>query len=240
MRIPATTMALATLAALLGGIWASGCTGLSTDCELNLTCPPPPKCSGLYIPGPCDACMQSSCCKELADCAADGTCLNGCIYSLWPAFPGCDPGTTKALDTIRGCMASKCSPACDPKDQCNPVTNAGCGGGMEVCDAVYPGMFACIGAGMAQACQPCDVDIGPFCAPGLRCHDLSHQCAHFCCNDMDCGTGRCELDQVKAFGDPLAIPGLMVGICVNMAGTAPSCDAPMMSPSMGTCITDFP
>jgi hypothetical protein len=249
MRIPAaTTMALATLAALLGGVWASGCTGLSTDCDLNLTCPPtappppPPMCSGFYIPGDCDTCLQSSCCQELADCAANGVCLDGCIFGLWPAFAGCDAGNTKTtLDALKACMAGKCSPACNPKDMCNPVTNVGCGPA-EACDAVYPGMFACIpGFGMpAQLCAACNLNGGPYCGPGLRCDDASQKCARYCCNDMDCGTGRCELDPVKAIGAPLAIPGLMVGVCVTMAGTGPSCDAPMMSSSMGTCVTDFP
>src|SRR6185503_11843002 len=113
---------------------------------------------------------------------------NECIFGLWPIHPECTAGNTKTrLDALASCMASKCSPACNPKDQCNPVTNAGCGPG-ESCDAVYPGMFACLpGFGMAAAiCQPCNIDSGPYCAPGLRCNDASQTCARFCCNDGDC------------------------------------------------------
>lgn len=250
MRLSATLMALSLIGATAAGIWASGCTEYSTDCDLNLTCPPAPPppapvCAGLYIPGDCNDCLQKSCCQELSDCSTDtnGLCLNACIFGLWPALPECSTGQTKMrLDTLKACMANKCSPACDPKDMCNPVTNGGCNPSTAACDAVYPGMFACVDlyGAPAQACQPCDIEAGPYCGGGLRCHPTLHQCGHFCCNDMDCGTGRCELDPVKAIGATLAVPDQSVGICVTMDGTGIACDAPMMSPSMGICITDHP
>jgi hypothetical protein len=245
-------MALVTLAALACGIWASGCNGLSGDCELNLTCPTAttttttmmPKCSGFLPAGSCDTCVQGACCQELQDCALDNTCLNGCLFNVWPSPDECNAGKTKMLlDAFAACMAKSCPTDCRATDQCNPVTNNGCETAKEVaCDAGWPGEFVCLPpyGTPAQLCETCDNIFGPYCGPGLRCHEGSHKCARYCCTDADCGSGTCVTDPAVVFTKPLAVMGDNVGLCLDAGKTMPACDAPMMAASMGSCVAGYP
>ena len=93
----------------------------------------------------------------------------------------------------------------------------------EACDASADG-FVCFPApNDTELCGTCSNANGPFCLAGSTC--LEDKCAHYCCDDGDCGTGTCD----KALlGDP------NVGVCVDDMGAA-ACDAPVMSPSGGTC-----
>lgn len=249
MRQPATAMALVALATLAGSVWASGCTGLVNDCELNLNCPssappaPPPSCEGLYFSPTCDSCLKSACCQELSDCEDNNACMGLCAFGFLPLPPECSQGKTKeSFDSLAQCMQGKCPTECAPTDRCNPVTNNGCyADDGEGCELVFPGTFVCVPAGSpAQVCEACDILAGPYCGPGLRCFGEPSKCARYCCDDMDCGTGRCELDQVKAFGGPLAIDADKIGVCVDMAASpAAACDAPAMPPSNGLCFGGF-
>lgn len=56
------------------------------------------------------------------------------------------------------------------------------------------------------------------------------RCARFCCNDADCGSGKCNK---TINGEP------KVGVCVDATNLA-ACDAPATSPSGGSCGAGFP
>jgi hypothetical protein len=110
------------------------------------------------------------------------------------------------VDPVDACAAANCTDACGPP-QCNPVTNEGCDTAMgEACDYTGAGFTCFPPPNNTPVCDACDIDMGPFCAPGERC--LSDGgCARYCCDDGDCGTGRCDKFQ-------LFIPQ-GVGVCVK-------------------------
>src|SRR5688572_25130416 len=112
MRAPATAMSLTTLALLALGVWASGCTDLSNDCELNLNCAPtapPVECDGKFFPGACDDCLKSKCCGELSNCDADGACMYSCVFGVLPSPPECvSPGTATLLGAYEKCLDTNC------------------------------------------------------------------------------------------------------------------------------------
>ena len=108
MRFTAAAMALSTLGALLGAAW--GCTGLSKDCELNLTCPATgaasatgtgtstgtgtgggdggTSCIDVFTAGDCNTCLEASCCQPIIDCKEDAHCLY-CLNSIITNDPLC-------------------------------------------------------------------------------------------------------------------------------------------------------
>jgi hypothetical protein len=251
LRLPAAALALSALFALASGYGAVGCTDLSTDCDLNLTCgppPDPPSCNDYYFGGVCDTCMKASCCKELDECDEDGACIGGCVFGVLPSPPVCSaPPTSELLGALAKCQADNCAVQCAPMDQCNPVTGNGCPSVDFSCELVYPGMFVCIPpyGVVSKLCQTCSYEMPPYCGAGFRCLPgmSSTVCARYCCTDADCGaTGRCELDPMKAFGAQLAVPGDVVGVCVSTATpTDAACDMlPEPPPSGGTCFGGFP
>lgn len=244
-------MALGMLSALAFSAWASGCTGLSDDCELNLNCVPNqasttssgPECSGTFFSATCDGCLRAACCQALGECADDDACMYSCAFGVLPSPPECSMAPTATrFQNLTECMKTTCMEACAPPDQCNPVTNAGCAPDGSQCDLVNPGMFVCFPPfGTPGAlCAACDNLKGPFCGPGLRCHPTSHTCARFCCTDADCGTGRCELNQTLALGATPWSPEDKVGLCVTQDGSTCSPDAAAVSVSGGTCFAGFP
>lgn len=270
MRFTAAAMVLSTLGALVGAAWAAGCTGLSKDCELNLTCPTSSAassssgagtggadggaaCHGVFVAGTCNTCLEASCCQEIVDCKNDAHCLH-CLNTITPNDPLCTGASTqKTVNAFVGCESVHCTKACVAKDICNPITNDGCGTDGSTCDASgNPATFQCFPPpNNAQLCGACDGSKGPYCAPGLHCYGGT--CARYCCAGSDCGTGVCELDPVVAFGVALSIAGDAAGICLKMlvpdggadggpdgGGASPACDAPATSTSKGSCVPGHP
>jgi hypothetical protein len=115
--------------------------------------------------------------------------------------------------------------------QCNPVTNAGCKTG-EACDASENNTFVCFPPpNDSGVCVTCDNKAGPFCKGGYGC-SASNGCAKYCCDDGDCGTGKC----VKEGQDGPLWGGIGAGVCLDDMGKA-ACDAPDVAPSAGSCVT---
>lgn len=180
-------------------------------------------CSMFFMnPNACGTCTQDKCCTELLDCQKDAEC-NDCLTN-----PNADPATCNAnaqIKAIGTCQTDSCMTECTPA-QCNPITNDMCDSAAgEACDLSQNG-YGCFPApNDVKICGTCDNMKGPFCEAGNHC--IGTQCAHYCCDDGDCGTGTCNKDILK---DP------MVGVCVDKAdATKPACDAPAVSPSKGSC-----
>lgn len=251
MRLSSIAIALGSISLLGLFLWASGCSNLSDDCELNLNCPAvfidKPNCSKVIFPGDCDVCLQTSCCPEMAACIAQGNCVNACMGSVLPNLTQCTELDGSLKDTFvpaTQCLKSKCADQCTLADECNPVTHNGCTVIGSSCDLLYPGYFRCFDPDgtPAKICEKCDFQETPFCDSGLRCHPVTKTCARYCCNDSDCGTGRCETDPMLAFGAEVSRADNKVGICVNKSPMpdGPACDAPAISPSLGACFAGFP
>ncbi len=128
-------------------------------------------------------------------------------------------------------------------NSCNPVTNAPCDSGKgQACDASFSMQsgftgFKCYDPpNDAKLCGTCDGSKGPFCAGTLTCSvsaNFGGKCMRYCCNDMDCGTGKCLTTSMN--GDLFTgAPG--VGVCTDAAMKASSCDAPAMAKSNGSCV----
>lgn len=253
MRVSSMAMAFGTTLLLGFFLWASGCSDLSDDCELNLNCTlnENKACSKVIYPVECDKCLQTSCCPEMAACIALPDCLGYCFNNVLPAPELCTSfaGDLKnVFGAANQCLTTTCATACILPDTCNPVTHNGCPEVGSSCDLAYPGRFYCFDPPPApqmpaQICQPCDFHEFPYCGSGLRCHPNSKTCARYCCDDSDCGTGRCELDPLLALGAKPLNPDDKVGICVNKDPTKlePACDAPpaTMAPSKGVCFAGF-
>lgn len=250
MRMSSLAMALGSSTMLGFFLWASGCNDLTDNCKLNLDCDTvyvtKPNCTQPIFPGECDACLQNSCCEEIAGCIANSTCMSICVGNILPSPPECTmvAANKSTFDAVTNCMKTNCSDVCPPEDKCNPVTHNGCMSDGSSCDLAYPGIFGCyLAVGTpAGLCEPCQFQQQPYCGSGLRCHPATKTCARYCCSDADCGTGRCELDQMLAFGAEIARPENKVGLCVTMAtmNPGPACDAPLMPMSDGSCFAGFP
>jgi hypothetical protein len=249
--------------------WVAGCSDLSNDCALNLTCvesaaasggsgqgggaadagsghdagDASAACHGLFSPGACTTCLEGSCCAEIAACTADDKCF-ACYTGQVDTSQCHAPATESALQGIVGCQAAKCTEACAPSDSCNPVTNAGCTAAGSACDIGASGGFECFPPPNATPlCAACDPPNGKFCAGGMMCLFGAAKCFKYCCDDADCGTGTCWKNQTVIFGAPLALASDTPGICVTSVpdgGPAePACDAPPTSPSAGSCVGGY-
>ncbi len=246
MRL-STVLSLTVISVLGLFLWATGCSDLSEDCELNLNCASVQQadCSKPVFLGACDDCLHAQCCPEVADCVKNETCLDYCVNNLLPSPPECteiDGSLKQTFGALTQCMNTKCADKCPPADRCNPVTNNGCAMD-DWCDIAYPGSFACFSSSntLATLCQACDLNVGPLCAAGMRCHPTAKKCAKYCCTDADCGTGRCELDQMTVFGVELPMTNA-VGLCMDDADpmvVTPACDAPATPMSDGSCFTGY-
>jgi hypothetical protein len=229
--------------------WMVGCSDLQEDCELLVNCPqtitppPPPQCEGQIFSATCDPCMQANCCQEVSDCLGSTPCGTYCMFGIMPAPAECNAGQTGQLfGNLATCIQTKCATECGATSYCNPVTHAGCPNDGTQCELVFPGIFACVppSGAPAQVCQSCNFGMGPYCGSGLRCEVTTLQCARYCCSDLDCGTGRCELNQNAVFGYSTLNPAEMVGLCLILDGTTPACDAPgIPPPSGGTCFSGY-
>jgi hypothetical protein len=112
-----------------------------------------------------------------------------------------------AINAINTCSTMCCQAQCAPP--CNPVTNQGCNAAnMEACDTDGNGGFACFATPMGvDICAACDEMMGPFCNPGMTC--LGGECAHYCCNDGDCGAmATCDMTVGPTDNE------MKVGVCV--------------------------
>jgi hypothetical protein len=97
---------------------------------------------------------------------------------------------------------------------CNPVTNAGCEGAGQACDANNQGGFNCFDPpNDAALCAACDASAGPFCVAGATCigEPPAATCAKYCCDDGDCGDGTCI--KVDANNDPAFPAAPDLGFC---------------------------
>jgi hypothetical protein len=99
--------------------------------------------------------------------------------------------------------------ACFTGQGCNPVTAEPCGG--LACDRIGEGdVFECVdsslvcsqpsmevwcqeGTDFVGLCDSCrnESKFGPYCGPTLGCL-TSGECARYCCDDGDCGSGHCD------------------------------------------------
>lgn len=186
-------------------------------------------CSGLTNGSDCGLCVEMSCCTDLSACLGDQNCTD-CLSG---AGTGCD--TDALVMALTACQTANCDTPCNPKSECNPVTNEGCTGAGEACDLSGSGVYVCFPPpNDAAMCADCSNSAGPFCAPGFHCNEDMNggKCTHYCCTNADCGTGTCDMTTVM-------LPN-GVGICVGMAdggATLASCDSPATPPSGGTCFT---
>jgi hypothetical protein len=186
-------------------------------------------CSGTFTnPTECQTCAEDMCCQELTDCQADAEC-NDCFTN-----PNADPAVCDAnalLMAIGSCGGSLCADQCKAASTCNPISNEGCDSAAgQACDLASSGGYQCFDPPNDVAlCGTCSNMNGPFCAAGTHCLEdaAGGTCAHYCCDDGDCGTGTCNKDIIM---DP------NVGVCIDAAMKA-ACDAPVMSPSNGSCVT---
>lgn len=108
----------------------------------------------------------------------------------WVAALDCTPEEAGLDDVTPLGFTKRCIRL--PKAPCNPLTNAGCDASRgEACDLDLGGTaLVCYPApNLVASGGACDLDAGPFCAPGLRCDD--GVCAAYCCTDADCGGGLC-------------------------------------------------
>ena len=77
-------------------------------CSSSLSCSAVPKCGYDMEPGDCASCIESSCCQEETDCAADGQCYV-CLKNN-DADPEC--ATNAARKKLATCAATKCKTEC--------------------------------------------------------------------------------------------------------------------------------
>lgn len=174
----------------------------------------------------CEACVEASCCAEASACYGDADC-DGCITGTALDPTKCAPGSTPAYDALEACVGASCKAVCTVMPACNPVTNEGCDAAKgEACDVGMDGFdcFAPPPSNDTALCAACD-DQGAACLPGSTC--LAMKCTRYCCDDGDCGTGKCDMTQIAM--------GFGVGVCLS--GAAPACDAPAVAPSHGACFT---
>ncbi len=72
---------------------------------------------------------------------------------------------------------------------CNPISNAGCPAG-KVCFSNFSDSTCySLGPNPQISCGDCSID---GCASGFACGGDEPQCIKYCCDDGDCGSGRCE------------------------------------------------
>jgi hypothetical protein len=213
-------------------------TGGSTSGSVGSTGTGGLDCTGILKQGACDDCLRASCCQTYADCAADTSCDN-CLFQGSTDAVCMDAATTALSAPFLSCAQASCSsecfpppppdPACDAPavspsmgscytdPGCNPVTNAGCQPG-EACDGNDKGGFQCFGspANTALICGDCD-DANIACACGGTCGGVNNQCIKFCCDDGDCGSGKCVKGGTTNSRD--------VGVCIVSPGIDGGTDA---------------
>lgn len=194
-----------------------------------------PDCTGI-ISGDCGACLETSCCAELAEDGGAGTdpafiacaqmsCNDECFPTPFPiqcTVPTPSPSMGTCV-TIGG------------GNTCNPITQEGCSGAGAACDIGQNG-FQCYPDGNTHAlCESCGdaAADGNYCQPGLACVS---KCARYCCDDSDCGTGTCTKVDGSA---PLFATAPGLGLCQEGTMTSTtSSTAVSSSASTGSSSSD--
>lgn len=202
-----------------GGTTMSTTTTTTTSSTSSSSSSSSTGCTGLAPTGDCATCSEGACCAEIADCNT----YDGCIDCIFNDGDCSDPTIQDSATALLTCLVGNCKSECGPPP-CNPVTNEPCDTASgEACDFGSYG-YQCYAPPNTQGlCDPCGSADG-YCAGGLTCDGT---CAKFCCDDGDCGTGTCNKEVT---GDPA------VGVCYD-ANMMPVCDAPLESPSGGSCVT---
>jgi hypothetical protein len=157
----------------------------------------------------CGKCLESQCCKQLADSGGDP--LDGMlVYCSAQACPECMAigGPFPAHPSCTMPPAVPSGGECVQRGggiECNPVTNEGCGLG-AVCDVALGG-FACYTSGnVHDLCDHCGEGDDDYCKARMTCGGDDSACYRFCCTDDDCAGGaKC------ATGEFETAPG--VGLC---------------------------
>lgn len=195
-----------------------------------------PDCTGLGegFGDPCGPCLETNCCAELVVDGGTGMDpdLVACAQASCDAE--CFPPPTAPFPIE--CTVPTPSPsvgACvtlDAKNTCNPVTNEGCTAAGAACDGNGDG-FECFPDMNTHAiCDMCGSasSDGNYCQPGMTC---VAQCAKYCCDDGDCGTGKCTktIDSMPIF--PTAT-GL--GICEDTMTTTTTAATTVAASSSST------
>jgi hypothetical protein len=137
-------------------------------------------------------CIAGACAKATTRSPGDDDASGG---SGGTTQTGTGTGTTTTTTSV--------TPSCYAGlGDCDPL-QSDCATG-EACDID--------GATLQFACFPppntvteggsCDSTAGPFCMNGLTC--VNYLCAHFCCDDGDCGGTTCTLLDSTAGFDVLA------------------------------------
>lgn len=202
---------------------SSSATTSTSDTTGSTSSGNPAMCAGLGVdnfPGDCGACLEDKCCAELEAWAGEGdltlelnncraiTCGVDCVPAAPALVPDAEcaappgPQATGACVTLGGFI------------ECNPVTNELCDTAAgEACVNTTSG-FVCFALSFdANICDPCNAGNGPYCKAGSTCVSNLATCAKFCCDDSDCGPGRC----FKEAADGALVFGFApnVGVCVS-------------------------
>lgn len=175
----------------------------------------------------CNECITASCCAEFAECQGTDGCED-CVSGE----PTCTEDNIDIAQLTFDCVQSSCATECiEPPAQadpickvptgspskgacaplggdvkCNPVTNAPCKTAAgEACDLNDQDVFTCFPAPNTEAlCAACDNQT-TFCQAGLTCVG-DGKCARYCCDDSDCGAGKCDKGALELPSD--------LGVCV--------------------------
>lgn len=200
--------------------------GFGPDCDTCLLAQCCAEITACEADGTCGGCLSGTgACDSSTDpllaaldmcaaskSAANATCAKSCgaVSAECKNIPAAPP--TKGM-----CATDKMMFAC------NPVSNEGCNTAAgEACDVSMNG-FHCYtkaeGPNDKLLCEACDNNT-TFCAGGLRCVNTgdianpAQECAKYCCDDTDCGGGKCDHTYL---GFPTGFDA--VGVCVFVVGS---------------------
>ncbi|APR82059.1 Flagellar hook-length control protein FliK [Minicystis rosea] len=197
-----------------GGACQTACIGASGDCKGAL--------DGL-VAAACQTCLEASCCAEVGACHAKEACWNDCFVNHSETACHADPDGHALYHAFGACYSEKCAAECGvttvdvvcddvPETApsqgscvtvsgavaCNPVTNEGCTKEGAACDHAESGFTCYDPPNTRTLCQTCS-DTDGFCAAGFTC--VSGVCAHYCCDDTDCGSaGHCDTTVIAGIG----------------------------------------
>lgn len=189
-------------------------------------------CTESFTRGACDTCGEASCCAEGAACSSTAGCI-ACVYSSDPA---CNDTSKPVAYALVACLHANCEVDCFPVKpakvdvtcsvptpatlqgacvtvggliECNPVTNEFCDAAKgESCDFKGDGYHCYAGPNEKALCDSCGPTNGDgYCKAGSTCvPGPDGTCGRFCCDNTDCGTGKCDKSAMYAGS---------VGVCLG-------------------------